>query len=347
MKKLLFWVSAIFLFISAGFTAEPKVESLLGAGATFPYPLYSKMFEEYYNFTKMKVNYQAIGSGGGIQQLVSKTVDFGGTDAPMNANEKKAAKAEVIHIPTCLGAVVLTYNLPGDPQINFSPEIISEIFLGTITKWNDPKIAEANKGVMLPDTQITVVHRSDGSGTTFTFTDYLSTVSPEWKSKVGTGKSLNWPVGIGGKGNPGVTAYIKQLPGAIGYVEQAYAVQNKMPMGKIKNKAGNFISADLKSVMNAANVEIPANAQVSIVDTSAPDGYPICTFTWIILYKEQAYGGRPQNRSKEVVKLIWWMIHEGQQYNEPLFYGRLPEKVVKLDEDLLDSVVYNGSKINK
>jgi phosphate transport system substrate-binding protein len=345
MKRLMLSSAALLVFLTAGLFGEPKVESLLGAGATFPYPLYSKMFEEYYNITKIKVNYQAIGSGGGIQQLISKTVDFGGSDAPMNNNEKKAAKYDVIHIPTCLGAVVLTYSLPGNPTINLTPEVIADIFLGKITKWNDPKIVEINKETALPDLAITVVHRSDGSGTTYTFSDYLSAVSPDWKASVGTGKSLNWPVGIGGKGNPGVTAYIKQIPGGVGYVEQAYAVQNNMPMARLKNKSGNFITPDLKSVMNAANVDIPADAQVSLVNTAAPDGYPICTFTWIILYKEQSYGGRPLNRSQEAVKLIWWMVHEGQQYNEALLYGRLPEKVVKIDEDLLNSVVYNGKKI--
>ncbi len=347
MKKVLLTILTISVFCMAGLYGADKIDSLLGAGATFPYPLYSKMFDVYNQSMKIMVNYQAIGSGGGIQQLISKTVDFGGTDAPLSDNEKKAAKGDVIHIPTCLGAVVLTYNLPGAPVLNFTPEVIAGIFLGAITKWNDPKIAEINKDAKLPDLAITVVHRSDGSGTTYTFSDYLTTVSPEWKTKVGTGKSLNWPAGIGGKGNPGVTAYIKQLPGAIGYVEEAYASQNKMPMGKIRNKSGNFIEANLKSVMNAANIEIPAHTQVSIVDTPAKDGYPICTFTWIILYKEQSYGGRPLNRAKEVVKLIRWMVHDGQQYNETLEYGKLPEKVVKLADDLLDSVVYAGKKVAK
>ncbi len=345
MKKIILSAAAFILFASAGFSQ--KVESLLGAGATFPYPLYSKMFEEYFNSTKMKINYQAIGSGGGIQQLISKTVDFGASDAPMSDKEKKAAKDEVIHIPTCLGAVVLTYNLPGNPQLKFTPEIVADIYLGKITKWNDPMIVAVNKEANLPDTAITVVHRSDGSGTTYTFSGYLTAVSPEWKSKVGQGKSLNWPVGIGGKGNPGVTAYIKQIPGGFGYIEQAYAEQNKMPMGELQNKSGNFITPSLESVMLAANVDLPADGQASILDTASAQGYPICTFTWIILYKEQSYGGRPLNRVQETVKLIWWMIHEGQQYNEALLYGKLPEKAVKLDEDLLNSVVYHGKQVHK
>lgn len=345
MNKIMLVAAAILLFASAGFSAD-KVDSLLGAGATFPYPLYSKMFEEYYSVKQMKINYQAIGSGGGIQQLISKTVDFGASDAPMNAGEKKAAKDEVIHIPTCLGAVVLTYNLPGNPQLNFTPAIVADIYLGKITKWNDPAIVAANKGATLPDTPITVVHRSDGSGTTYTFSGYLTAVSPEWAAKVGQGKSLNWPVGIGGKGNPGVTAYIRQVPGGFGYVEQAYAVQNSMPMGALQNKSGKFITASLESVMKAADIDLPANGQASIVDTASPEGYPICTFTWIILYKEQSFGGRPLNRVKATVDLIWWMVHEGQQYNEALLYGKLPPKAVKLDEDLINSVVYHGKQVH-
>jgi phosphate transport system substrate-binding protein len=265
----------------------------------------------------------------------------------MNANEKKTAVDEVVHIPTCLGAVVLTYNLPGNPQLKFTPEIVADIYLGKITKWNDPAIVAVNKDAALPDTPITVVHRSDGSGTTYTFSGYLTAVSPEWASKIGQGKSLNWPVGIGGKGNPGVTSYIKQIPGGFGYIEQAYAVQNNMPMGQLQNKSGKFITASLESVMKAADIDLPPNGQASIVDTAAPEGYPICTFTWIILYKEQAKGGRPLNRVKETVNLIWWMVHEGQQYNESLLYGKLPDKAVKLDEALINSVVYNGKKVHK
>lgn len=344
MKRILTIFAAVAVAAVALYAASQEV---LGAGATFPYPLYTKMFKVYSQEKSVKVNYQGIGSGGGIQQLISKTVDFGGTDAPMTSKEEKAAGAEVIHVPTCLGAVVLTYNLPGNPKLNFTPDVIADIFLGKITKWNDSRLAAINAGTTLPDMAIVVVRRSDGSGTTFTFSEYLAAVSPEWKTKVGVGKSLNWPVGLGGKGNPGVAAYVKQTPGAIGYVEVAFAKQNKMPWGKVQNKSGNFVDADLASVSAAANVTLPAHTKVSLVNTEAANGYPICTFTWVILYKEQGYGGRPLDRAKATVDLIWWMVHEGQQYNETLDYGRLPAAAVKASENLLKTVTHNGKPVRK
>lgn len=318
---------------------------LSGAGATFPYPLYSKMFSEYYKLKKVEVNYQPIGSGGGVQQLINKTVDFGGTDAPLNEKEEKAAKDEVIHIPTCLGAVVLTYNLPGNPTIKLTPEIVVDIYLGKITKWNDPRITEINPDYKFPDLGIVVVRRSDGSGTTFVFSEYLASVSEEWKTKVGVGKSLNWPVGIGGKGNPGVAGYVKQTPGAIGYVEVAYAKQNKMPYASLKNKSGNFVLPTLESISKAADVPIPAHTKVSLVNTDNKVGYPIVAFTWIIAYKEQGYGGRPKDRTKALKDLLYWMVTEGQKYNEDLDYGKLPEKAQKAAIDLINSMTYNGKPI--
>lgn len=341
MKRIL--TSLGFMMIAAAVFAGDV--TLLGAGATFPGPLYSKMFDVYYRQKKVEVNYQAIGSGGGIQQLISRTVDFGGTDAPMNDKETKAAREAVLHFPTCLGAVVLTYNIPGSPVLNFTPELIADIFLGKISKWNDPKIAEANPGVALPNLVISVVHRSDGSGTTYTFTEYLTAVSPAWKEKIGTGKAVNWPVGLGGKGNPGVAAYVKQVPGAIGYVEAAYAKQNRMPMARVKNKSGNFVEPTIQSVGLAADVDIPGDSKVSLVNTSAPQGYPICTFTWIIVYQEQAYGGRTKERAVELYNMLWWMIHDGQQYNEPLDYGKLPPAAVTVAEKILRSIVYQGKPV--
>ncbi len=321
---------------------------LSGAGATFPEPLYAAMFAEYNAKTGVKVNYQGIGSGGGIKQLTSKTVDFGGSDAPMTDQELKDAKAEVLHFPTCLGAVVLTYNIPGvTATLKFTPDVIADIYLGKIDKWNDPRIASINTGVALPDMSIIVVRRSDGSGTTFVFTDYLSSVSPEWKSKYGANKVVNWPVGVGGKGNPGVAQYVKQVPGAIGYVEVAYAKQNKMPYALVQNKSGNFIEPDLKSISIAADVAIPADTKVSLVNTDAKEGYPICSFTWIIIYKDQGYGGRDSKRVKALVDAMWWMIHDGQKINESKDYGELPQGVVKLAEDILNSVVYNGKSVRK
>jgi phosphate transport system substrate-binding protein len=347
MKRNMVTLFAVMAIVGLSTLAFGEHLTLMGAGATFPGPLYSKMFDVYSKEKKVDVNYQAIGSGGGIQQLISKTVDFGASDAPMNEKETKAAKGDVLHIPTCLGAVVLTYNLPGNPALKFTPDIIADIFLGKITKWNDERIAKINPEAKLDGTPIIVVHRSDGSGTTYTFSEYLSSVSPDWKSKVGTGKSLNWPTGLGGKGNPGVAGYVKQTPGAIGYVEIAYAKQNKMPFGTIQNKSGNFIEPNLKSVAAAANVTLPEDTKVSLVNTEAKDGYPISTFTWLLIYKEQAYGGRPKNRADEMVKLLTWVTHEGQQYNETLDYGVLPANAVTIVEKLIRSITYEGKKVSK
>jgi phosphate transport system substrate-binding protein len=326
--------------------AGKTVSELLGAGATFPYPFYSKMFDVYYSKTGVKVNYQAIGSGGGINQLLNKTVDFGGTDAFMSDEDLANAEGKILHIPTCMGAVTLTYNLSGAPTLNFTSEIVAGIFLGEIVKWNDPRIQKANSGISLPDQDIVVAHRSDGSGTTFIFSDYLTKVSPKWEAKVGRGKSLNWPVGLGGKGNPGVAAIIKQTPGAIGYVELIYALQNNMPIGNVENKSGNFVKPSIESVSKAANVSLPADTRVSITNTEASDGYPISGFTWLIFYKEQDYGNRSLDRVKELLKLIWFVEHEGQQYAEPLHYAPLPASAVKKAEVIINSVTYNGKSVN-
>jgi phosphate transport system substrate-binding protein len=326
--------------------AKKTVDELLGAGATFPFPFYSKMFDAYYSTTGVKVNYQAIGSGGGIRQLLSKTVDFGGTDAFMSDEDLANAEGAILHVPTCMGAVSITYNLEGAPSLNFTSEIIAGIFLGEIVKWDDPRIQKVNSGVSLPDQEIVVAHRSDGSGTTFIFSDYLAKVSPEWKSRVGRGKSLNWPVGLGGKGNPGVAGIVKQTPGAIGYVELIYAIQNNMPVGNVENKSGSFIKPSIESVSKAANVNLPADTRVSITNTEASDGYPISGFTWLIFYKEQNYGDRSLDRAKELLRLIWFAEHEGQQYAEPLHYAPLPDSAVKKAEVIIDSVTYNGKSVD-
>lgn len=330
---------------SAKEASSKKVSELLGAGATFPYPFYSKMFDAYYNKTGVKVNYQAIGSGGGIKQLLSKTVDFGGTDAFMKDSDLAKADGHILHIPTCMGAVTITYNLQGLPALKFTPDIIAGIFLGDIVKWNDAKIQKVNSGVTLPDEKIVVAHRSDGSGTTAIFSDYLSKVSAQWKSRVGAGKSLNWPVGLGGKGNPGVAGIVKQTPGAIGYVELIYALQNNMSVGQVQNKSGNFITPSIEGVSLAANVELPADTRISITDTPAAKGYPISGFTWMIFYKEQNYGGRSLDRVKELLKLLWYAEHEGQQYAEPLHYAPLPAAAVKKAEVIINSVTFNGEPV--
>ncbi len=323
-------------------------QELLGAGATFPQPLYSKMFDAYNNQYKVKVNYQGIGSGGGINQLIKKTVDFGGTDAFMTENELKEAGAQVLHIPTCLGAVVVTYNLPGNPKLNFTPDLIADIFMSKITKWGDPRIAAVNPNVKLPDLPIIVVNRADGSGTTYIFSEYLTKVSAEWKEKIGTGKSLKWPAGqIGQKGNPGVAGYVKQTPGAVGYVELLYALQNKMAFGNVKNKSGKIIEPTIKAVSAAANIRIPDDTNVSLTDTDAADGYPISSFTWLIFYKEQNYGNRNAERAEALAKMLLWMVTDGQKYVEPLQYAPLSKEAAAKSVKLIRSVTYNGKPILK
>jgi phosphate transport system substrate-binding protein len=342
--KIVVLFSVLLVFCSWGWAQEKE---LLGAGATFPYPLYSKMFDVYHKETGVKVNYQAIGSGGGIRQLINKTVDFGGSDAIMSAKNLAAAGHPVLHIPTCAGAVVVTYNLAGGPHLKFTPDIIADIFLGKVKKWNDPRITAVNPGAKLPDTEITVVHRSDGSGTTFIFSSYLSKVSQEWKDKVGAGPSLNWPVGLGGKGNPGVAGLVKQTPGSFGYVELIYALQNKMPYGTVKNKKGNFIEPTIASTSLAAETALPDDMKVNLTDTDAAKGYPISGFTWILVYKELAYADRPAGKAKVLVDLLWWMTHKGQAYAEPLHYAPLSKAAVGKAEKLIHSITYKEKLIMK
>ena len=319
---------------------------LLGAGGTFVYPLFSKQFSEYNKLTGLKINYQSIGSGGGILQLTNKTVDFGESDAPLNDEQTQKMGAPVLHIPICSGAVVISYNLPEvKDTLKISPEVLAEIYLGKITKWNDAKIAAINKGIQLPSTAIIIVHRSDGSGTTNIFTDYLSKVNDEWKSKVGKGTAVNWPVGLGGKGNEGVAGLIKQTPGGIGYIELAYAVQNKMAYAKMQNKAGNFIVPNIASTSAAGNIQLPADSKVSLTNTDAADGYPISGFTWALIYKEQNYNNRSQGRAQNLLKLFWWNIHEGQQYCEGLHYAPLSPAAVAIAEAILKSATFDGKPL--
>ncbi|MFB0505400.1 MAG: phosphate ABC transporter substrate-binding protein PstS [Thermodesulfobacteriota bacterium] len=320
---------------------------LLGAGATFPYPLYSKMFYTYWRETGVKVNYQAIGSGGGIRQLANMTVDFGGSDAFMTDEELARAPAKILHIPICLGAVVLTYNLPRNPNVRFTPDLIGDIFLGKITKWNDKRIAAINPEVKLPDIPMAVVHRSDGSGTTYVFTDYIGKVSSEWEKKVGRGKAVNWPVGLGAKGNPGVAGLIRQLPGALGYVELVYALQNRMPVTPIKNKRGKSVQPDIASLSLAANVPLPEDTRISLTNTDAPEGYPIISFTWVLVYQEQSYRKRSPEKGRELVRLLWWMTHEGQKYTEPLHYAPLSAEAAKKAEKIVKSITCNGNPVHK
>ena len=342
MKRLA--LAAMILALAAGFGFA---QELTGAGATFPAPFYTKVFDQYAKEFGVKVNYQAIGSGGGIAQIKSKTVDFGATDAFLKDADGAAMPAAVLHVPMVAGAVVLTYNLPGSPELKFTPDVVADIFLGTIKNWNDARISAINPSANLPKGSITVVHRSDGSGTTNVFTDYLSKVSAEWKTSVGSNTSVSWPAGIGGKGNAGVAGLVKQLPGSFGYVELIYALQNNMPYASLKNKAGSFVKPSLASTSAACAVDMPADTRVSVTDTDSAEGYPIAGFTWILLYKEQNYGNRPQEKADALVKMLWWMTHEAQKYAEPLAYAQLPGPVVKKAEAILRSVTYNGAPLMK
>lgn len=348
IKLLVVFVSAGLLLASCGKSDNKTSGSdkeLTGAGATFPYPLYSKMFDAYSKEHNVKVNYQSVGSGAGQQQLISKTVDFGASDAFMKDDQLSKAPAPIVHIPVCLGAVVITYNIEGNPSLKITPDVLSDIFMGKIKKWDDEKIKKSNPEVKLPSSEISVVHRSDGSGTSSIFTDYLAKVSEDWKKDVGSGTSVNWPAGLGAKGNEGVGGLVKQTPGSIGYVELIYALQNNMPTASIQNKKGNFIVPSLKSTNAAANVSLPEDTRVSLTNSEADDAYPISSFTWILLYKDQNYNNRNEAKAKEVVKLIWWMIHDGQQYAEPLSYATLAPEAVKKAENVLKSVTFGEKKL--
>jgi phosphate transport system substrate-binding protein len=310
-----------------------RADSLLinGAGATFPFPLYSKWFSEYNKLhPDLKFNYQSIGSGGGVKQITERTVDFGASDAPMSDEELKKAPG-ILHVPTVLGAVAVVYN--GAPEgVKLTSELVADIFLGKVARWNDPRIVAVNPGLKLPDAAITVAHRSDGSGTTAVFTDYLAKVSSDWKSKVGQGKSVKWPVGLGGKGNEGVTGTVKSTPGAIGYVELAYARQNKLTMASIKNADGNFVLPSIESTSEAAaGVQMPADFRVSITNAKGKNAYPISSFTYLLVYQDQT----DPAKGKALVHFLRWAVHEGQPLAGPLDYAPLPKAVVaKVDAEL-------------
>jgi len=320
--------------------------NLQGAGATFPNPLYQKWISEYGKLhPNVKIDYQSIGSGGGIKQLQAQTVDFGASDAPMTDTELKASPGGILHIPTVLGAVVVTYNVTSITQpLHFSPDVLADIFLGKIKKWDDQHIKQENPGASLPAADITVVHRAESSGTSFVFTDYLSKVSPEWKEKVGADKSPKWPVGQGGKGNEGVTGQIKQQPNTIGYVELAYAVQNKLPAALVKNGAGKYIEPSIDAVVAAAasaSAQTPEDLRVSITNAAGENAYPISSYTYILAYKEQ----KNADKGKALVDFLWWGIHDGEQYAKPLLYAPLPEEIVKRTEAKINSITFGGKPL--
>lgn len=312
-----------------------------GAGATFPYPIYSKWFDEFGKKNPdLHFNYQSVGSGAGIRQVSEMTVDFGATDGPMNDDQLKASKQKLLHFPTVLGAVVPTYNIPEvNTEINFTGPVLAKIFLGQITKWNDAEIAKANPSLKLPEKEIIVVHRSDGSGTSYIWTDFLSKASHEWMEKAGKGTSVNWPVGLGGKGNEGVSGLVKQTPYAIGYVELIYVIQNKMEYGKVQNQAGTFIKASLESVSAAAagaSKHIPDDFRVSITDAPGPNVYPVSSFTWLLVPEEI----KDPKKGKAIVDFLKWMLHDGQGLTEALSYAKLPAEVVQKEEKAISKIKF-------
>ncbi len=317
--------------VGGSLTAQTRLN---GAGATFPYVIYSKWFDVYYQKTGVQINYQSIGSGGGIKQVIEGTVDFGATDGPMSdehlADARAKQKSEVLHIPTVLGAVAVAYNLSLEGKtLRLTPEVLADIFLGKITKWNDPRIASLNAGVSLPNRSIIVAHRSDGSGTTFIFTDYLAKVSSAWQKRVGRGTSVNWPIGLGGKGNEGVAGLLKQTVGSIGYVELAYAVKNNLPYAAIQNRAGTFVSPTITSVTAAAAGAVrnmPDDLRVSITDPEGKESYPISGFTWLLVYKN------PKSRELRdaMTQFLKWALSEGQSYAADLLYAPLPKEVIEM-----------------
>jgi phosphate transport system substrate-binding protein len=297
--------------------------TMTGAGATFPYPIYSKWFDEYAMVDpSVRFNYQSIGSGGGQKQIIAQTVDFGASDGPMSDANLAKAPGKILHIPTVAGAVVLTYNLPGAPALKLDGPTVANIFLGTVTKWSDPAIASQNPGVTLPDSDIIVVHRTDGSGTTYIFTDYLSKVSPDWKTKVGNNTAVKWPTGLGGKGNEGVSGQIQQTPGTFGYVELIYAVQNKMPIAQIKNAAGAYITPGTDSVTAAlASATIPDDFRFSMTNAAGADAYPIAGCTWLLVYQQQ----QAADKGKKMVEFLKWALTTGEDMAKPLDYAPLPQ----------------------
>ena len=309
-----------------------------GAGATFPYPIYSKWFDEYARIDpSVRFNYQSIGSGGGQKQILAQTVDFGASDGPMSDDNLAKAPGKLLHIPTVAGADVVAYNLPGNPVLKLDPDAIAGVFLGQIKKWNDPKIAALNPGIKLPDQDIVVVHRSDGSGTTYIWTDYLSKISSEWKQKVGTNTSVNWPTGLGGKGNEGVAGQIKQTPGALGYVELIYAVQNKMPYADVKNASGEFMKASLESITAAmATAQIPDDFRFSMTNAPGKDAYPIAGATWLLVYEQQ----KDPMKGKKLVEFLKWAMKDGEKMARDLQYAPLPEKVQERVLKRVDEIKY-------
>ncbi len=347
MKKIgLFTVMLAVAFSACNGSKKSEGTKISGAGATFPAPFYSIVFKGYTKSSGNEVTYGAVGSGGGIRSLKDKTVDFGASDVFLSDEETKEFGMEVAHIPTTMGAVVLSYNLKGVTGLKLTAEVISEIYRGKITKWNDAKLTALNPGVSLPDKAITPVYRSDGSGTTYVFSDYMSKADASWKSELGTGKSLKFTAGVAAKGNPGVAGVVAQTDGSIGYIGSEYALAQNIPSAQIKNSAGNFIEASTSSISLAADGEIPADTRLMITNSANPQAYPISTFTWIIVYKEQKYGNRTDAQAKALVGLLNYIISkEGQDVAAKTHYAPLPESALSKAKAIIESITFDGKSI--
>ena len=357
MKNLALFVIAVFILGACSNTSSNKGEekstsgkkvTLTAAGATFPMPYYNMVFKAYTGETGTLLTYGGIGSGGGIRSLTDKVVDFGATDAYLDDAKLADMPADVVHIPTVLGAVVIAYNLPGVDGLKLSNELLEKIFMGDIKKWNDPLIAANNEGLALPDKDIVFIHRSDGSGTTYIFSDFMSKISQKWADNVGKGKSLQWPVGMGAKGNPGVAGTIKQTEGAIGYIGSEYAFAQKIQTAKVQNSAGNYIEPSIESVSAAAKGEIPADTRIMLTNSDDPNSYPISGFTWIILYKEQNYDGRTKDQAMGTVTFLDWLVSaDAQGQAEKVHYAPLPVAAAEKAKTILRSVTYGGETLLK
>jgi phosphate transport system substrate-binding protein len=328
--------------------SESGPVNLSAAGATFPLPFYNVAIKNYTNTSGQSISYGGVGSGGGIRSLTDMVVDFGATDAFLDQDKEAEMPAAIVHIPTCIGAVVIAYNIPGVEGLKLSNENLQDIFMGSITNWNDGRIKATNPGTDLPDLAVTVVQRSDGSGTTYIFSDFMSKISADWESQVGRGKSLKWPVGIGAKGNPGVAGTIKMTEGAVGYIGSEFAFSQKIPFAEVENSAGNYILPTLESISAAAQGEIPADTKVMLTCSDDPGAYPISGFTWIILYKEQNYNNRTRAQAEETVKFLSWLIEkDAQALAQQVNYAPLPQNTVAQAKEILGSVVYDGKALLK
>ena len=352
MKKWLLFLPIILLLSScnAGDNKSKKSSAITisGAGATFPYPYYNIVFRDYMRkHSGVVVNYGAIGSGGGIRSLRDKSVDFGASDAFLNDKETESMGAEVVHIPTCMGGVVLAYTLPGVDSLRLTSELIADIFMGKITRWNDSRLVVENPHVHLPDMEITPVYRSDGSGTTFVFSEYLSKASPEWNKVMGKGKSLKWETGLAAKGNPGVASIVQLTKGAIGYIGSEYALTLHLPSAILKNKAGNYVKASLETISAAAETDLPDDMKITITNMPHPNAYPISLMTWLLVYKDQSYGGRTAQEAEALVELLNYIISpDGQKVAEQVNYAPLSQRALQKTQQIINSIHFAGEKIS-